>query len=195
MKHATRNTWVAALLVLALGSGELIAYQGIAPHAKRLGEPGRVVLKAGRIVLRDLSALAVSRGQDLASYLALRGLHQTSNLYRLATRTLGVESPANAVPAFPDEFAADAAVRAEIASAAEPDATSDPKSACAEADAAVASESDATCDPSPVRFTKLECTGGGCPACPVLRGRVVEARVIRASSRARVSPRIALARI
>src|SRR5580765_6001751 len=97
MSTGTRNMWIGASLALVLGAGELVAYQGIAPHARKLRNPGRVVLRAGAVVARDLSALVAERAGQVASRVALGGVEQTTRLYRVAGRALGLEL--DAVPA------------------------------------------------------------------------------------------------
>ena len=95
MPKGTRSIWMAALLALAMGAGELVAYQGLAPHAQALLSGGRsgAAIAAGQIVARDLSVLLSSRLHAAAGDLALLGVRQTSRLYRLAQRALGVADP------------------------------------------------------------------------------------------------------
>jgi hypothetical protein len=156
MKMGTRNAWIAATLALALGAGELVAYQGIAPHASKLKDPGRVALKAARIVTRDLSVLVAQRAQHVASILALQGVEQTSRLYRLASRALGVVN--DATPCV----------------TADPNPSPDPNP---EVEAVMVSEPDSPCDAThgctTVRASQLSC-----PACPACPNRVILSRVI-----------------
>jgi hypothetical protein len=122
MIQGTRSTWMAALLALALGSGELVAYQGIAPHAEGLlsGAHHRAAMKAGRIVARDLSAFVVSRAQAAAGQLAVLGVKQTSRLYRLALLALGAADPAMGANDVP-EGCGGADPECDIVVAGEPD--------------------------------------------------------------------------
>ena len=85
MKQAARNTWMAASLALALGSGE-VAYQGLAPRARDLleSDPSRAAIRAGQIVLGHLCGLAIDRAREAAAAIALHGVRQTSRLYRMA---------------------------------------------------------------------------------------------------------------
>jgi hypothetical protein len=92
MTKVARNTWWVALLVLGLGSSELVAYQGVAPHALGLGVSTRVAVSAGKVVARDLSAFAMSRVSQAAGDLVLLGVKQTSSLYRLANCALATAS-------------------------------------------------------------------------------------------------------
>ena len=96
MSKGTRSIWMAALLALALGSGELVAYQGLAPHAEALLSRGghRAALEAGRIVARNLSGIFAARAQDAAGELVLFGVKQTTRVYQMAGRVLGVADPA-----------------------------------------------------------------------------------------------------
>jgi hypothetical protein len=156
MKLGTRNAWIAATLALALGAGELVAYQGIAPHAAKLRDPGRVALKAARIVTRDLSVLVAQRAQHIASIVALHGVEQTSRLYRLASRALGVANDATpCVSADPNPC---------------PDANP-------EVEAVMVSEPDSPCDASP-GCTTVRVSNLSCPACPACPSREIMSRVI-----------------
>jgi hypothetical protein len=148
--------WIGAALALVLGAGELVAYQGIAPHALKLGDPGRVVLRAGAIVARDLSALVAERASHFATLAVLRGVEQSTRLYRVACRTLGVE--VNAVPALP----------------AMPGCTT-----------VVASEPDAPCGANHECPTTVRAVEIACPACPTRAelSRVVERSVRHATRR------------
>ena len=145
MPKGTRSIWMAALLALAMGAGELVAYQGLAPHAQALLSGGRsgAAIAAGQIVARDLSVLMSSRLHAAAGDLALLGVRQTSRLYRLAQRALG---------------AADPAAQASDLGGADP--------GC---DAAVASEPDMPClapgGCEASRGAELDCPP--CPACPI----------------------------
>jgi hypothetical protein len=143
MSTGTRNMWIGASLALVLGAGELVAYQGIAPHARKLGDPGRVVLRAGAIVARDLSALVVERASHFATLAVLRGVEHSTRLYRVACRTLGVE--VDAVPALP---AMPAMPGCSTVVASEPDAPCGANHEC----------------PTTVRAVEIACPA--CPACP-----------------------------
>ena len=71
MRNGTRNRLAVAVLVLALGSSELAAYQGVAPYAKTLLSSGQsqAVRKASALVARQLSALALrSAGYRVRNY-------------------------------------------------------------------------------------------------------------------------------
>ena len=155
MSTGTRNMWIGASLALVLGAGELVAYQGIAPHARKLGDPGRVVLRAGAIVARDLTALVAERAGDVASLAVLRGLEQTTRLYRVASSALGVE--VDAVPAIP-------------VMPAMPGCTT-----------VVASEPDVPCDPMHECRTMVRAVEIACPACPACPTRAVIARGVERS--------------
>ena len=89
MSKGTPYTWMAALVALALGWGELVAYQDLTPHAQALlaSDRSRAVLKAGEIVSRNLSALVVAA----AGTVVLEAVKQTSQLYRLAQGATGEE--------------------------------------------------------------------------------------------------------
>src|SRR5262245_27566175 len=162
MSTGTRNMWIGASLALVLGAGELVAYQGIAPHARTLREPGRVVWKAGAIVARDLSALVAERAGHVASLAVLRGVQGTSRLYRLACGALGVE--VDAVPALP---AVPAMPGCSTVVASEPDAPCNANHECSAA----------------VRAVEIACPA--CPACPTRAelSRVVEHSVRRVTRR------------
>jgi len=160
MSKGTRSTWVAALLALVMGAGELVAYQNVAPHAQALlsGGPSGAALAAGRIVARDLSGLVTGRLNAAVGDLALLGVRQTSRLYRLAQRALGVADPAVAA--------------------------SEGRRADPECDAAIASEPDMPC------ITPEGCgmTGGAgqaCPPCPACPGGSVEAGAAAPATRDR----------
>jgi hypothetical protein len=156
--------WMAALLALGLGSGELVAYQGIAPHAEALLSGGhRAALDAGRIVARNLSGLVVARVQDAAGTLVLLGVKQTTHVYRLAERVLGVADPATGPSGNPGSCAG-----------------ADP-----EGDAVIASEPDMPCAPD------YECEAAAaaelaCPACPACPDRPAKAAETRARRAARI---------
>jgi hypothetical protein len=148
--------WIAALLALGLGSGQLVAYQGIAPHAQGLlsNRSGRAVLHAGRIVVRDLSALAVTHARRAASDLVLLGLEGTASFYRFAQTTLGVSTGGSC--GAPTEVCEEtgscpAADAGEAVTASEPDAP------CAANPACAAARSARACPP--------------CPACPARGAR------------------------
>jgi hypothetical protein len=159
MSNGTRNIWMAALLALGLGAGELVAYQGIAPHAEALLSSGghRAALEAGRIVARNLSGIVIARAQEAAGALALLGVKQTTRAYRLAERVLGVADPETG-----------ACGSAETCTGAD-----------RELEAVVASEPDVTCNPD----LGCEAMAGAklsCPACPACPERVVKVKVVRA---------------
>ena len=156
MNTGTRNMWIGASLALVLGAGELVAYQGIAPRARKLGDPGRVVLRAGAIVARDLSALATERASHIATLAVLRGVEHSTRLYRVACRALGVEG--DAVPAMP----------------AMPGCTT-----------VVASEPDAPCGANHECQTTVRAVEIACPACPTRAevSRAVERSVRRVTRR------------
>lgn len=99
MQNGTRSTWMAALLALTMGAGELVAYQNVVPHAQALlsGSHRSAALTAGRIVARDLSGFLAGRLNAVVGDLALLGVRQTTRLYLLAQHALGVADPA-AVP-------------------------------------------------------------------------------------------------
>ena len=161
MKMGTRNAWIAATLALALGAGELVAYQGIAPHASKLKDPGRVALKAARIVTRDLSALVAERAQHLASIVALQGVEQTSRLYRLASRALGVANDATPRVTTDPNPSPDANPEVEAVMVSEP-------------------EPDSPCEASH-GCTMVRASQFSCPACPACPNRVIVSRVIERS--------------
>ena len=154
MSTRTRNMWIGASLALVLGAGELVAYQGIAQHARKLGDPGRVVLRAGAIVARDVSSLVAERASHIASLAVLRGLQQSTRLYRVACRALGVE--VNAVPVMP----------------AMPGCTT-----------VVASEPDAPCGANHECPTTVRAVEIACPACPACPTRAEVSRVVERSVR------------
>ena len=141
MTKGTRKTLLVALCAAVLGAGELVAFQGIAPHARKLGDPGRVALRAGGIVARDLSALVVERAQNVASLVALHGVRQTSRIYRLAGRAFGVTEVA--APA-----AGDADRGYEAVMASEPDMPCGPMRGC---EASASALSRAACPACPER--------------------------------------------
>ena len=86
MPKGTRYTWTVALSALALGWGELVAYEDLAPHAKTLlaSDRSRAVLKAGAAIARNLPALVFAGAQQAVGSIVLTAVRQTSQLYRLA---------------------------------------------------------------------------------------------------------------
>jgi len=154
MSMDSKYLWIAASLSLVMGAGELVAYQGIAPHARKLRNPGRVVLRAGAVVARDLSALVAERAGHVASRVALRGVEQTTRLYRVAGHALGLEL--DAVPA----------------------GNTDP--ACR---TVIASEPDQPCDPGRECETAVRAVEIACPACPACPTRAEVSRVVERSVR------------
>jgi hypothetical protein len=155
---------MAALLVLGLGAGELVAYQGIAPRAEALLSGGhRAALDAGRIVARNLSGLVVARVQDAAGALVLLGVKQTTHVYRLAERVLGVADPATGPSGKPGSCAG----------------------ADREGDAVIASEPDMPCNPDvgceAAAEAKLVCPA--CPACPERPTKITKARAPGAAAK------------
>jgi hypothetical protein len=153
--------WTAALLALVLGAGQLVAYQGIAPHAHAMlsNRSGHAVLQAGRIVARDLSALAVRRARQAADDLVLAGLEGTSSLYRFAQATLGVTRDGSCGATHAGSCGGTIEMCEEPASCPEMDPG---------ATAVTASEPDSPCSMNP----ECEAVAGSahmcppCPACP-----------------------------
>jgi len=86
MSKRTRYSWMAALAILALGYGELVAFEGLTPRAKALlgSDHSRAVLKAGDVIARNLPALVFAGAQQAAGSIVLAAVRQTSQLYRLA---------------------------------------------------------------------------------------------------------------
>jgi len=165
MSKGTRNIWMAALLALALGSGELVAYQGLAPHAEALLSRGghRAALEASRIVARNLSGFVAARAQDAAGDLVLFGVKQTTRVYRLAERVLGVADPATGACGSPASCAvADPGCEAVVAS--EPDMPCNPGLGCEASTGA-----------------KLACPA--CPACPERPAKITKARAPGAAAK------------
>ena len=165
MSKGTRNIWMAALLALALGSGELVAYQGIAPRAEALMSRAghRAALEAGGIVVRNLSGFVAARAQAAAGEIALLGVKQTTRVYRLAERVLGVADPATGTCGNPES----------------------PAGADPECDAMIVSEPDMPCNPDvgceAAAGAKLACPA--CPACPERPAKSTEARAPGAATK------------
>ena len=188
MTKVTRNTWSVALVALGLTASELVAYQGIAPHAQGLGVSTRVALAAGRIVARDLSAFVMNRASQAAGDLALLGLKQTSNLYRLADCALatagGARCSAGPCAAFDVRgVARDAGAAAEAERAAVESESVAAGAASAAGEEVAASEPDMPCGAAGA--CEVMTGGSACPPCPACPARQV--RIVR-SERIHVAP-------
>jgi hypothetical protein len=81
-----RSWWIVAAIAVAVTSGELAAYQGVAPRVRAALsiDRGATLLRAGAVVARNLPSLAAQGAQRVAGALALGAVRQTSQLYRLA---------------------------------------------------------------------------------------------------------------
>jgi len=168
MSKGTRYTWMAALVALALGWGELVAYQNLTGQALLASDRSRAVLRAGEVVARNLSAIVFAGAEQAAGAVVLQAVKGTSQLYRLAQGATG-ETGACTFTAFRCARAAGARVNP----ARGPDAVRVRRAAAGEAAAALASESgavvasrsDARRPTSRARNADLV-SGLGCPACP-----------------------------
>jgi len=158
MTNGTRNRLAVTVLVLALGSSELAAYQGVAPYAKTLLSSGQshAVRKAGALVARQLSTLALRSVERVASTAVLRSVELTSRIYRLALSTGGATDPACPLSGSAKSAAADRSCP-----------LSGCTSAAGSAEAATPCESQAV---NAVFHARSSCPAG-CPASPLCPAR------------------------